>query len=164
MLPRFLALSVSILSCRLVVTPDLVLVDGQTLEADRTTRVNLVGADTDLGTETVAHAISETRRSVPVDTSGIDGVHEVLSLLLIRSHDAVSVAGAVCVDVLNSLLSRSNSLDRYRERQMLSIVVLGANVDDLGEVQVSDSSLGGAIHAQLNTLVRQRLGDCGENR
>lgn len=134
-LPRGLALPCSIAYSGLVITPDLVFVNCQTLQPDGSTRVDLVGADTDLGSKAVAHAISKTARRVPVGAGGVDLVHETLSFGLVRSEDDVGVVRAVGVDVRDGLVDVGNNLNGDFEGEVLRVVVLRGGVDDgaLGE-------------------------------
>lgn len=101
-----LTLARAVVRSGLVVSTDLVLVDGQTFQANRSTGVNLVGADSDLSTETIAHAICETSRGIPVYACGVDFAHEALSFSRIGRHNAVGVARGVVIDVVNCVLKR----------------------------------------------------------
>lgn len=87
MLPWSLALSITIGSRGLVVTPNLVLVNSQALEADGPTSMNLVGADADFCAETIAHAVCHAGRGVPVHACRVNLVHELFGLGGIRSQD-----------------------------------------------------------------------------
>ena len=55
-----------------------VLVGHQSVEPDRTARVELAGRDPDLGSEAVAGAVGEARRDVAVDARGVDLRSEAL--------------------------------------------------------------------------------------
>jgi hypothetical protein len=130
MLPWLLAFAISVVGCRLVVTPDLVLVNGKTVKADGTAGVNFVCTDTNLSAESITHAVGKTGGSVPVNTSGVYLVHETLGLGSVRSHDNISVVRTVGVDVCDGLVNGGDSLDAEGKGQVLCLVVLGGGILD----------------------------------
>lgn len=151
-LPGSLTLTVSIVGSGLVVASNLVLVDGQAFKADRATGVDLVSADANLCSEAVAHAVCETGSGVPVDTGGVDLVHEALGVCRVRGHDGVGVVGAVGVDVGDGVAERGDGLDANGEGQVLGVVVFGEDVLDVVEVERLDGGLARSVAAQRHTL------------
>lgn len=105
MLPRPRTTS-TIISRRLHVPPDLVLVNGQALEPDRPARVDLVRADAHLRAKAVAHPVRHPRAGVPVHASAVDAAHEALGQMLAARQYHVRMVGSVCVDVRNGHLER----------------------------------------------------------
>lgn len=163
MLPGFLALAATIASCSLVVATNLVLVYGQALETNGAASVNLVGADANLCTETVAHAIGETSRCVPVGTGRVDLVHEALSLFLVRSHDAVCVVRAVLVNVCDGGLGGGHRLDGKCEGEVLRVKVGVGSILDLWQVERGDGCLASSVASQFDALFGERGCHGGEH-
>ena len=135
MLIPLLPLALAIRKRHVSAAPDLVLVNHQALEADGATRVDLVGADADLGAEAVAHAVGEARGRVPVSSRAVDGRHEALGELLGRGQDGVGVVRAVLVDVGHGLLEAGDGLDGEGEGEELVAVVGILGVDEFGLVE-----------------------------
>lgn len=167
MLPRPLALALAVLRRRLVVPPDLVLVNRQPVEANGPARVDLVGADADLRAEAVPHPVRQPRRRVPVDARRVDAVHKVLRLGAVRREDGVCVVRAVGVDVRNGLVHGSDGLDGEREAEVFRVVVLRDGVLDgaLGEgrEQFREGGLAGGVEAERHALLGQGGGHAGED-
>lgn len=150
------------LGAGVALAPQLVLVDHEPVEPDRTPRVNLVGADADLRAEAVAHAVGEARRRVPVRAGAVHGRHEPLGLVGVRREDGLGVVRAVRVDVQNGIIERLNDLDGERQGQELGVKVLGPRVLDVG-AEVGDGLLGGRVALEDDALLDEGGGRLGED-
>ena len=159
MLELLLTLTRAVVRCCIVVAADLVLVDGQTLQADGTTGVDLVGADADLGSEAVAHTISEAGGGIPVNARGVDCAHELLRLCGIGGQDAVGVARGVVVDVSDCVLKGGDGLDGDVEGEELAGVVFWLGVDGGGREGRREGSFAGCVAVKGDALCGETGGD-----
>ena len=67
------------------------LLRGEALDPDRPARMELVGADPDLGAETVLEAVGEAGRGIDHDRAGIDLAQEALCTTQVLGDDGVGV-------------------------------------------------------------------------
>lgn len=153
----------------LAVAPELVLVDHEALKPDGAARVDLVGADADLGAEAVAHAVGHAGGRVPVDAGGVDAGHEALGEVLLRRQDRVRVLRPVRVDVGHGLVEIAHRFDRQRRPQELRVVVHVPRVLDPGGVVgrrelARERGFARRVAPEHDALCCQRLGDGGEQR
>ncbi|KAI6752779.1 hypothetical protein HG530_013531 [Fusarium avenaceum] len=163
MLPGLLAFAVSVVGCRLVVTPDLVLVNGKTVKADRTAGMDLVCTDANLGAESITHAVGKTGGSVPVNAGRVYLVHETFGLGSVGGHDNIGVVRTVGVDVCDGLVNGGDGLDAEGEGEMLCVVVLGSGILNALERKRGNGGLAGLVDAEGNTLGCESGCDAGED-
>ena len=164
MLKPPLALSLTIDRTNMSLPPNLVLVNHQPFQTDRTARVDLVGTDTDLGAETITHAVREASRRVPVRAGSVHGRHEALGLVLVGSQDRLGVVRAVRVDVVDGGRQVGDGLDGEGEGEEFGVVV-GVNGVDNGDVARGrrKGGLGDGVATELDALGGQSGGDGGED-
>ena len=69
--------SVAVTGVRLTIADELIFVGGEAFKANRPACVQFASADAKLCAQTVAEAIGEARRSVVINTRGINSLHEM---------------------------------------------------------------------------------------
>ena len=104
-------LPVGVFRNNMAVADQLVLVDYQTLQAHRTPGMNLICADSHFRAKAVAESVAETGGTIPENIAGINQVHEPGGVVLVARNDAVGVAGAVMIDMVDSLVYISHHFD-----------------------------------------------------
>src|SRR5437667_9525882 len=84
----------------LAAAEDHVLLRGEALEAHRAARVQLVGGNADLCTQTVLESVGEARRGVHHHRARIDLAKEALRARLVLGDDRVGMLRSVLADML----------------------------------------------------------------
>jgi hypothetical protein len=154
-----LALSNSIVRCGVSIAMQLVLVDDQALQSNRTTSVCLVSAHSNLSTESVSESICKPGASIPVDSSGINSSHESLGLSLILGQDGVCVFRSMLIDMLDRLFDRFHRFDSDDEIQEFRvIVVLIAGLNFVTMVGTLEGSEGFLVAFESDTMIDKSFG------
>src|SRR5687767_11499184 len=83
------------------VSDEVVFVDEQTFNADGTACMGLIGADTDLGAESVTESVGKSCRCVPVNTCRIDFVQKTLGRFRVFGNDRIRVRGTIAMDMVD---------------------------------------------------------------
>src|SRR5260370_12833074 len=96
----------------MAVTQELVFVRREAFETHRAPCVKLVGADAELGPESVAETVSESRRGVVIDARGVDIIQEFPCGFAVFCDNRFCMTGTVSMNVLNSLICFANNLPR----------------------------------------------------
>src|SRR5580692_4172265 len=113
-----------ILSDGMPVAKQLVLVGHQALEPHWTPRVQLAGADPQLSAQSVTETIREARRSIVVDTRGVDFLEEPCCRFLVFGDDRLGMPRTEFVNVTNGFVEARNNLDRENAVRVLRRPVL----------------------------------------
>ncbi len=140
----------------MAVALQVVLVSGQTLEADGAAGVDLAGRDADLRAEAVSIAVRKARRGVVEDTRGVDAGHEYFGGFRVIGDDRLGVLGAVLIDVGDSLVDVFDDLDRQLEIAVLGSPVLGCRLADV------DDLAGRFVATEFDARVHVALDETGE--
>mmetsp|Transcript_44454 Transcript_44454/g.118028 ORF Transcript_44454/g.118028 Transcript_44454/m.118028 type:complete len:218 (-) Transcript_44454:686-1339(-) len=106
------------------VSIEAVLVDDESLQANRATGVHSVRGDSHLSAETKAKAVGKARGGVVKDTSRIDPLKKSFSDDLVLSDDDVRVMRSMKIDVINSYVRRGYHPNSHGEAQKLFFKVL----------------------------------------
>lgn len=70
--------SLGIITSRLAIAPDEILVDSQAFQPDRTSGMDLVRANPYFRAEPISHSVRQSRGGVPVDACAVDSGKEPL--------------------------------------------------------------------------------------
>src|SRR5258705_9491980 len=104
--------AVDITSYDLTISIKLVLVGSEPFDANWPTRVQLTGADSQLGAEAISEAIGEARRGVVIHAGSVNSLHEMCRRQPILSDDHFRMAGTVPIDMRNCFICIIDDLDR----------------------------------------------------
>src|SRR5436190_693600 len=104
----------------MTVTDELILVDHQSVDADRSARMRSIRADSHLRAEAVSESVGEMRRRIPVDAGRVDLVEEALRARRIFGHDGIRVRRTVASDVFDGVVEVFNRA--YRKNQVEELV------------------------------------------
>ena len=95
--------ALSVIPDNMSVTCNAILVSHKTLEADRSSRMNLAGRYTDLRTESVTESVRKSGGDISVDACGIHYLHKVFRRLIIFGQNRIRVVGSETVNVFAGL-------------------------------------------------------------
>src|ERR1051325_6400339 len=97
--------TLDIISYSLSAAAQFVLIGEQALQSDWTARVQLAIADSQFGAQTIAESVSKARGGIMKHAGSIHFIHEPLCHFAALGKDALSMAGAIVVDVFNGLVN-----------------------------------------------------------
>jgi hypothetical protein len=94
--------------------------------------VQLLGRDTDLGTEAELFSVGETRARIHDNGRGVDLVREAACRVEIAGQDRLGVSGPVVIDVRDRRVEIRCNRDRQLQVGVLAaVVVVGRSADVL---------------------------------
>lgn len=141
-----------------------VFVGDDAIEAHGTARVELAGADADLGAEAVAKAIGEARGAVVEDVGGVDFGEEARGGGGVLGEDGVSVVRAVLFDVAERGVERVDDADGEDQAGVLGVpFVVGDEIDGDGGQKRLGAGVAANLHGFLFECVDERRQDGGGN-
>src|SRR5258708_9710215 len=110
--------------------PHQILVTGQLFHADRSTRVEFVGADADFRAHPEFAAVGELRGRIVQHDGAVDSREKALGGLRVAGHDAVGVLRAILVNVSDGRVHSVDHPDSDDGVQVLRVPILLGGVYD----------------------------------
>ena len=96
--------SLRIITNDMPVAADQIFIGHQSFQTDRSARMDLSGRNADLSAESVAEAVREAGRNIPVYACRIHHLHKICRSFIIFCQDRIRVMRAEAVDMLTGFL------------------------------------------------------------